>query len=61
MSYLFKFMPLMTAAPAPHAIMKETLRQLGHPITTEVKGPLPSLTKEHEELVARVLGEAGLK
>lgn len=60
MSYLFKFMPLMTASPAPHAIMKETLRQLGHPITPKVKDPLPPLTEEHKELVTRVLADAGL-
>jgi 4-hydroxy-tetrahydrodipicolinate synthase len=61
MGYLFKFMPLMTASPAPHALMKETLRQLGHPIRPLVKGPLPELTSEHKELVTRVLKDAGLK
>jgi 4-hydroxy-tetrahydrodipicolinate synthase len=60
MAYLFKFMPLMTASPAPHAIMKETLRQLGHPISPVVKDPLPPLTDEHKELVSRVLADAGL-
>jgi len=60
-SYIFKFIPLMTSASCPHAIMKETLRQLGHPITTEVKGPLPPLTAEQKELVTRVLTDAGLK
>lgn len=60
MSYLFKFLPLMTAVGAPHAIMKETLRQLGHPITPLVKDPLPPLKVEHKELVARVLADAGL-
>jgi 4-hydroxy-tetrahydrodipicolinate synthase len=59
-SYLFKFIPLMTSASCPHAIMKESLRRLGHPITTEVKGPLPPLTSEQEELVTRVLTDAGL-
>jgi len=60
-SYIFKFIPLMTAASCPHAIMKESLRQLGHPITTDVKGPLPPLTDEQKELVARTLADAGLK
>jgi len=59
-SEIFKLIPLMTAASCPHAIMKESLRQLGHPITTEVKGPLPPLTDEQKELVTRVLSEAGL-
>jgi 4-hydroxy-tetrahydrodipicolinate synthase len=61
MSFMFKFMPLMTASPAPHAIMKESLRQLGHPITPKVKDPLPPLTGEHKELIATVLADAGLK
>lgn len=59
-SEIFKLIPLMTAASCPHAIMKESLRQLGHPITAEVKGPLPPLTDEQKELVTRVLSEAGL-
>jgi 4-hydroxy-tetrahydrodipicolinate synthase len=61
MSYLFKFMPLMTASPTPHAIMKETLRQLGHPISPMVKDPLPALTEEDKRLVSQVLTDAGLK
>lgn len=60
MSYIFKFMPLMTASAAPHAIMKESLHQLGHPITAKVKDPLPPLTDENKELVTRVLADAGL-
>ncbi|UCD57041.1 MAG: dihydrodipicolinate synthase family protein [Candidatus Hydrogenedentota bacterium] len=60
-SFIFKFMPLMTASPAPHAIMKEALRQLGHPISPAVKDPLPPLTDEKKELVSRVLADAGLK
>jgi dihydrodipicolinate synthase/N-acetylneuraminate lyase len=60
-SLIFKFIPLMTTASCPHAIIKETLRQLGHPITTEVKDPLPPLTAEQKEMVTRVLGDAGLK
>jgi 4-hydroxy-tetrahydrodipicolinate synthase len=59
-SYMFKFIPLMTSATTPHAMMKEALGRLGHPITTEVKDPLPPLTDEQEELVARVLADAGL-
>lgn len=59
-AYLLKFMPLMTATPAPHAIMKEAMRQLGHPIQPTVKDPLPPLTIEQKELVARVLADAGL-
>ncbi len=61
MSFLFKFMPLMTATPTPHAMMKEAMRQLGHPLTPDVKAPLPPLTDEQKELVSRVLAEAELK
>lgn len=60
-SLIFKFMPLMTASPSPHAIMKEALRQLGHPIKPTVKDPLPPLKEEHKELIARVFADAGLK
>ena len=60
-SFIFKFMPLMTASPAPHSIMKEALRQLGHPITTAVKDPLPPLKDEWKELVSRTLADTGLK
>jgi 4-hydroxy-tetrahydrodipicolinate synthase len=59
-SFIFKFMPLMTASSAPHAIMKEALRRLGHPITPTAKDPLPPLKDEHKELVSRVLADAGL-
>lgn len=38
-----------------HAVIKETLRQLGHPITAKVRTPLPQLTDEEREGVARQL------
>jgi 4-hydroxy-tetrahydrodipicolinate synthase len=60
LAFLFKFMPLMTATPAPHAIMKEAMRQLGHPIEATAKDPLPPLANEQKELVSRVLADAGL-
>lgn len=60
-SFLFKFMPLMTSSTAPHSVIKETLRQLGHPIKATVKDPLPPLKNEHKDLIARVLADAGLK
>jgi 4-hydroxy-tetrahydrodipicolinate synthase len=60
MSFLFKFMPLMTATPTPHAMMKEAMRQLGHPLTPTVKAPLPPLMDDQKELVSRVLADAGL-
>ncbi|RJP75567.1 MAG: dihydrodipicolinate synthase family protein [Candidatus Abyssobacteria bacterium SURF_17] len=61
MAFLFKFMPLMTATPTPHAMMKESLRQLGVPITPSVKDPLPPLTDQQKSLVTQVLADAGLK
>ena len=61
MSFLFKFVPLMTATPCPHAIMKESLRRLGLPITPTVKDPLPPLTEEQEQLITQVLADAGIK
>ncbi len=61
MSFLFKFVPLMTTSMTPHAMMKEALRQLGVPITPSVKSPLPPLTPEQKDLVIRVLTDAGLR
>jgi len=60
-SFIFKFMPLMTASPAPHSIMKEALRQLGHPITVAVKDPLPPLKDEWKNLVSQTLADTALK
>ena len=57
MSLLFKFLPLMTVSTTPHAILKEALRQQGHPIEPTVKGPLPAITDEQRELVSNILGE----
>jgi len=61
MSFLFKFVPLMTATSCPHAIMKESLRRLGHPIMPAVKDPLPPLTEEQGQLITQVLADAGIK
>ena len=58
MSYLFKFMPVMTSSVTPHAMLKEGLRQQGIPIEPTVKDPLPPLTAEQKELVSQVLADA---
>ena len=58
MSYLFKFMPVMTASVTPHAMLKEGLRQQGIPIEPTVKDPLPPLTDEQKDLVSQVLADA---
>jgi 4-hydroxy-tetrahydrodipicolinate synthase len=60
-AFLFKFLPLMTSSPTPHAVFKESLRRLGHPLTPKVKDPLPPLKEEHKDLIARVFADAGLK
>jgi len=60
MSLMFKFMPLMTASATPHAMLKEALRQQGHPIEPTVKDPLPPLTNEQRGLVSQVLADAEL-
>ncbi|MBN1532011.1 MAG: dihydrodipicolinate synthase family protein, partial [Spirochaetes bacterium] len=40
-----------------HAVIKETLRQLGHPVTATVRSPLPQITAEEREIVAMKLRE----
>jgi dihydrodipicolinate synthase/N-acetylneuraminate lyase len=42
------------------AVIKETLRQLGHPITAKVRSPLPQITAEESEAVAMKLGRLEL-
>jgi dihydrodipicolinate synthase/N-acetylneuraminate lyase len=41
-------------------MLKEALRQMGHPIEPTVKDPLPPLTAEQSDLVAEVLADAKL-
>jgi dihydrodipicolinate synthase/N-acetylneuraminate lyase len=35
-----------------HAVMKETLRQLGHSITSRVRSPLPQITPEERDAIS---------
>ena len=51
---------LIGGSPTPHALIKEALRLLGHPIRTDVKPPLPQLTTAQAELVRSTLAAAGL-
>jgi 4-hydroxy-tetrahydrodipicolinate synthase len=60
MASIGKLTRIMAASPIPHAMFKEALRQMGHPIEPTVKDPLPPLTPEQKELVAEVLAEAKL-
>jgi 4-hydroxy-tetrahydrodipicolinate synthase len=56
-----QLLPLIAGSPAPHALMKEALRLLGHPIRVDVKPPLPQLTPEQATLVKDTLTAAGLQ
>ena len=38
-----------------HAVIKETLKQLGHPITARVRNPLPQVTQEERDAVAHFI------
>ena len=55
-----KLLYLLGGAPAPHALMKEALRLLGHPVRVDVKPPLPQLTPDQAVLVKKTLTDAGL-
>jgi 4-hydroxy-tetrahydrodipicolinate synthase len=52
--------PLLASSAAPHAMMKEAVRLLGHPVNTAVKGPLPQLRPEQADTVRETLKAAGL-
>ncbi len=58
MASLGKLTRIMAASPTAHAMFKEALRQMGHPIEPTVKDPLPPLTPDQRELVAEVLAKA---
>ncbi len=46
---------------ARHAVIKEVIRQLGHPVTPRVRTPLPQLTdKEREQIKAFIAGNPDL-
>lgn len=55
-----KLLPLVAGSPAPHALMKEAMRLLGHPLQVTVKPPLPPLTPDQAAMVRKTLVEAGL-
>ncbi len=43
-----------------HAVIKETLRQLGHPITAKVRSPLPQITEYDQNTIRRLLPQLKL-
>jgi len=51
---LYKLMPLLTAS-VQSPLVKEAMRQLGHPIQPYVKRPLPQITKEQKKIVRQSL------
>jgi len=57
---IYPFAPLLATSPTPHAMQKEALRLLGHPINTSVKSPLPQLTEEQARTVKETLENLGL-
>jgi 4-hydroxy-tetrahydrodipicolinate synthase len=60
MASIGKLARILAASPIAHAMLKEALRQMGHPIEPTVKDPLPPLTAEQSDLVAEVLADVGL-
>jgi 4-hydroxy-tetrahydrodipicolinate synthase len=57
---IYSFAPLLAASPTPHAMQKEALRLMGHPINTSVKSPLPQLTEDQAKTVKEALEGQGL-
>lgn len=57
---IYSFAPVIASTPTPHAMQKEALRLLGHPIKPHVKSPLPQLNTEQAKLVWETLEVAGL-
>jgi len=60
MASIGKLARILAASPIAHAMLKEALRQMGHPVEPTVKDPLPPLTAEQRDLVAEVLADAKL-
>jgi 4-hydroxy-tetrahydrodipicolinate synthase len=57
---IYSLSPLLASTPTPHAMQKEALRLLGHPVKTAVKSPLPQLSSEQAKIVRETLENAGL-
>jgi dihydrodipicolinate synthase/N-acetylneuraminate lyase len=43
--------------PSRHAVFKEALRQMGHPITARVRSPLPQLEERDREAIGALLSK----
>lgn len=46
--------------PAPHALLKEAMRRLGHRLTPTVRGPLPQLGPDDDAIITEALARTGL-
>lgn len=57
---VYTYAPLLASSPTPHAMQKEALRLLGHPINPTVMSPLPQLTPEQAATVREFLSSKGL-
>ena len=50
----------IVAAMVQSPLLKEAMRQLGHPIQPYVKSPLPQITEEQKGIVRKTLTDLGL-
>ncbi|HUN56289.1 MAG TPA: dihydrodipicolinate synthase family protein [Smithella sp.] len=50
--------PTMIGRKSRQAVFKETLRQLGHPITAKVRSPLPQITKDDQKNIAALIRQS---
>ncbi len=57
---IYSLTSLLAASPTPHAMLKEAMRLLGHPVNSAVKKPLPQLTNAQAQLVHECLENANL-
>jgi dihydrodipicolinate synthase/N-acetylneuraminate lyase len=57
---IYSYTPLLASTPTPHAMQKEAMRLLGHPVKPYVKSPLPQLTQDQARLVRETLENVGL-
>ncbi len=57
---IYSLASLLAASPTPHAMLKEAMRLLGHPLENTVKSPLPQLNPAQAKLVRECLKGANL-
>ncbi len=59
-SEVYSYAPLLASSPTPHAMQKEALRLMGHPIHPRVMSPLPQLSPDQAKTVREFLSSKGL-